>query len=235
MKKYIASLLCCFTFFISAQETEVDSLKLKTEAIVYHKNTDINELKTFKADIKDRYKDKYFAYKEEQATDTKNSSIDLGFLNIFALFMQTVFPFLLGGFIIFLILKAILGFDSKFWKSAEKLKKISTNLLYEDEDLYELHLEELLEQAIENNNFRLAIRYYYLTSLKILSSKEIIEYHKDKTNSEYLFEIENTTIKEEFLYLSYVYYHVWYGEFSVNKASFTVAQHKYQSFLNSLI
>jgi hypothetical protein len=81
----------------------------------------------------------------------------------------------------------------------------------------------------------LAIRYYYLTSLKGLSTKEIIEYHKDKTNSEYLFEIENTTIRKEFSYLSYIYSYVWYGEFHVNEASFTIAQNKYQSFLNRLV
>jgi hypothetical protein len=149
--------------------------------------------------------------------------------------MQSIFPFLLGGFIIFLILKAVLGFDAKFWKPSKKSRKLSDKLVYEDEDLHELHLEALLESALQQKNFRLAIRYYYLMVLKGLSSKKIIAYHKDKTNSEYLFEIENSVVKNQFSYLSYVYSYVWYGEFTVDEKSFKRAQDKYQSFLNTLV
>lgn len=233
MKKHLASLLFCCAFFVNAQELEIDSLEIKTDTIVYNKNIEISKVRTFKASINERYNGKDFEYQEE--IKEKSSSTDLGILNFFAFFMQGIFPFLLGGFIIFLILKAVLGFDAKFWKPSKKSKKLTDQLIYEDEDLHELNLEELLEQAIENKNFRLAIRYYYLTSLKGLSTKEIIEYHKDKTNSEYLFEIENTAIRKEFSYLSYIYSYVWYGEFHVNEASFTIAQNKYQSFLNRLV
>ncbi|WP_435802554.1 hypothetical protein [Polaribacter sp.] len=233
MKKRIASLLFCCTLFVNAQETKIDSLAIEAETIVYNKNTDISEARTFKAKINEKYKGKDFEYQEE--IKEKSSSIDLGLFNFFVFFMQGVFPFLLGGFIIFLILKAVLGFDAQFWKPSKKSRKITDQLIYEDEDLHELNLEELLKQAIENKNFRLAIRYYYLTSLKGLSTKEIIEYHKDKTNSEYLFEIENTAMRNEFSYLSYVYSYVWYGEFPVDETSFTIAQNKYQSFLNSLV
>ena len=218
---------------MNAQETKIDSLAIEAETIVYNKNTDISESRTFKANINEKYKGKDFEYQEE--IKEKSSSIDLGLFNVFVFFMQSVFPFLLGGFIIFLILKAVLGFDAQFWKPSKKSTKIADQLIYEDEDLHELNLDQLLKQAIENKNFRLAIRYYYLTSLKGLSSKEIIEYHKDKTNSEYLFEIENTAMRNEFSYLSYVYSYVWYGEFPVDETSFTIAQNKYQSFLNSLV
>ena len=64
-----------------------------------------------------------------------------------------------------------------------------------------------------------------------LSKKELIDYHKDKTNSEYLYEIENNTMRTQFSYLSYVYSYVWYGEFPVDETNFKVAENKYQSFL----
>ncbi|MGK0449122.1 MAG: hypothetical protein ACJA2M_002925, partial [Polaribacter sp.] len=68
-----------------------------------------------------------------------------------------------------------------------------------------------------------------------LSAKKLIDYHKDKTNSEYLFEIEDTAMRSKFSYLSYVYTYVWYGEFSVDEQSFKAAQNKYQSFINRIL
>ncbi|TXD50713.1 MULTISPECIES: hypothetical protein [unclassified Polaribacter] len=235
MKKSIASLLFCFTFFVNAQEIIIDSLEIKTDTIVYNKNLDISEVRTFKSNLNEKYKGKDFKYTEELQEKKDSSTLDLGILNFFVFFMQSIFPFLLGGFIIFLILKTVLGFDAKFWKTSKKSKKLTDKLIYENEDIHELNLEELLKQALENKNFRLAIRYYYLTSLKSLSNRELIEYHKDKTNSEYLFEIKNAEIRNQFSYLSYVYSYVWYGEFPVDETSFAIAQNKYQSFLKNLI
>lgn len=225
------------TLFVYAQEKTLDSLENSGETIEYHKNTTINQPRTFKKDLKETYNGKDFVYQEDKSTKkvAKNNSFNLGILEFFIFFMQTIFPFLLGGFIIFVILKVLLGFDAQFWKSSRSSKKITDRLIYDDEDLHELPLEGLLKQALENKNFRLAIRYYYLTSLKILSNKEVISYHKDKTNSAYLLEIENMDIKNQFSYLSYVYAYVWYGEFTLDEASFISAQNKYQSFLKSLV
>lgn len=237
MKNKVASLLFLVCFFVNAQESsDNDFLEIEQDSIVYNKNTYITEQRTFKTDLKDKYSGKDFEYKENAPQKKKESSNSgSGILNIFAFFMTSIFPFLLGGFIIFVILKTMLGIDARFWKKTNSSKKISEKLIYEDEDIHELNLETLLQQAIENKDFRLAIRYYYLTTLKGLSNKELIDYHKDKTNSEYLFEIENKEMRTNFSYLSYVYSYVWYGEFSVDENSFKVAQNKYQSFLKSIV
>ena len=255
MKRVLASLLFCCTFFVQAQVNSAadtvlvnsdisaiiqDTLTVEQDTIVYHKTTEISTERGFNTNLKEKYNDDDFIYKEDKTkkkeiktdTDSNSSSAFLGF---FSFFMSAIFPFLLGGFVIFVILKSVLGFDSRFWKPTNNAKTSSDQLIYEDEDIHELNLEALLQQAIANKDFRLAIRYYYLTTLKGLSNKQIIDYHKDKTNSEYLFEIENTQTRTEFSYLSYVYAYVWYGKFPVDENSFEKAQNKYQSFLNSIV
>lgn len=241
MKKLIASLLFLLTFFINAQVNfNKDAIEAEGDSIIYNKNTNISEPKIFTTDIKEKYSGKDFEYKEnipeekkevEKTTDNTGAAI-LGF---FAYFMTTIFPFLLGGFVIFVILKTFVGIDARFWKKTPKITQLSKKLIYEDEDIHELNLETLLQQAIDNKDYRLAIRYYYLSTLKGLTNKEIIDYHKDKTNSEYLFEIENKELRTSFSYLSYVYSYVWYGEFPVDENSFKIAQNKYQSFLKSMV
>lgn len=237
MKKSLASLLFLLTFFVNAQENfSKDTLEFQKDSIIYDKNTNISEPRTFTTDLKEKYSGKDFEYKENEPVKKKEKSNNNSpILSFFAFFMTSIFPFLLGGFVIFVILKTMLGIDARFWKKTNNAKHLSDKLIYEDEDIHELNLDGLLQQAIENKDFRLAIRYYYLTTLKGLSNKELIDYHKDKTNSEYLFEIENKEMRTHFSYLSYVYSYVWYGEFPVDENSFKVAQNKYQSFLKSIV
>jgi hypothetical protein len=221
---------------VHAQEDINSVVVEKADTIVYSKNTDLSEERTFSSNLKEKYSGKDFQYKENTPEKKDNSApIDLGIINALVFFMSQIFPFLLAGIIIFIILKIVLGFDLQFWKLNQTSKRRKEKLIYEDEDLHDIDLENLLKQAIDQKEFRLAIRYYYLTSLKGLSTKKIIDYHKDKTNSEYLFEIENKALKSQFSYLSYIYTYVWYGEFPVDEQSFKAAQNKYQSFLKAIL
>lgn len=254
MKTLLASLLFWCTFFVQAQvnsavdsvyiqvdnivEAIIDSTAFQKDTIVYQKNTVIATERVFTTDINEKYKGKDFEYTEDKTVkqeETPKSNSASPLLGMFAFFMSTIFPFLLGGFVIFVILKSVLGIDARFWQKTNKAKVTSAQLIYEDEDINEMNLQGLLQQAIDRKEYRLAIRYYYLTTLKALSNKQLIDYHKDKTNSEYLFEIENTQTRTEFSYLSYVFSYVWYGEFAVDENSFQIAQNKYQSFLKTLV
>ncbi len=230
MKKHLASLLfLCFICYGFGQEISKDSLQ---NTVVAKTVTDRN----FTEDLKDKYSDNDFVYKEQQQQVRKKStSGSSGFLDFFVFFMSKIFPFLLGGFIIFLLLKVIFGLDIQFWKKGISNKKSKENLIYEDEDVHEVDVNKLLIKALEDKNYRLAIRYYYLQTLRDLSNKKMIDYHKDKTNTEYLFEIENLSLRNNFSQLTYIYSYVWYGEFVLDAMNFKKAEEKYQSFLNQLI
>ena len=203
------------------------------DSISYTKSTEIVEEREFKEDIKNKYSGKDFQYKEEVERVQKEQSAN-GFLNFIVFFMSKIFPFLLGGFVIYLLLRLILGSDMQFWKKSRKSKKITESLVYKEEDIHETDLEALLSNALKNQEFRLAIRYYYLLILRGLSHKKLIDYHKDKTNSEYLFEIKSDDLRDQFSHLSYIYAYVWYGEFAIDENAFSKAENKYQSFLNHL-
>lgn len=241
MKRILTSLLFCFVLVVNAQKIQVvEEGVITIDSISLHKSTEIDQERTFSTDLKEKYSGKDFEYKEDvkkkeaDKNEDTNKSIN-AFLAFFIFFMTSIFPFLLGGFVIFVIVKVLLGSDIRFWQSNPKSKKLSEKLVYEDEDIHEINLDALLLQAIEKKDFRLAIRYYYLSALKSLSKKQLIDYHKDKTNSEYLFELENKNLRTEFSYLSYVYSYVWYGEFPVDETNFKVAENKYQSFLKSIV
>lgn len=246
IKKLLFIFFCAFSMVVFSQESLEEILAKKNDSIlqsqkeidsiVYTKNTKIDTLRTFKAVLKDKYSDKEFTYIDDvkEAPKKKKSTPNLGFLSGFAFFMTNIFPFLLGLIVVLIILKAFLGSETGFWNFKKLPKKITEKLVYEEEDINETDFDTLLNKAITNKNYRLATRYYYLSLLKKLTDKKHIEYHKDKTNSEYLFEIENKEIRNQFSYVSYIYSYVWYGEFPVDEAKFVTIQNKYQSFLKTI-
>lgn len=84
--------------------------------------------------------------------------------------------------------------------------------------------EALIAEYEKNNNNRFCIRLYFLWLLKTLQDKKRIVWLPDKTNSEYLNEIQNEQLKTEFAYLCYLYDYVWYGEFYVNDTDYVKAK-----------
>lgn len=83
----------------------------------------------------------------------------------------------------------------------------------DDEDIQQMDLAGLLKQALANNNFKLAIRYYFLTVLKSLNDAGKIRWEKDKTNREYLSELFSSDFHyDEMRKLTRGYEEVWYGD-----------------------
>jgi hypothetical protein len=222
---------------VSVEEMLKEGIVIDT--IHYEKSIEYADKRAFKDNLKEKYNDKEFVYTEEEIDEEEDeekedSAVGLAFAKGFLFFISKVFPFLLGGVIIFIILKTFLGTETNFWNFKKTKKKVAEKLIYEDEDIHETDIDRLLQNAINNKEYRLAIRYHYLAALKTLSNKKLIDYHKDKTNSEYLFEIENSTTRTEFSYLSYVYSYVWYGDFPIDETNYKLAENKYASFKTSL-
>ena len=133
----------------------------------------------------------------------------------------------------FFIVKAIINKEGKwvFGKSSDKSIIPVTDI---ENNIYEADFKSLIASAEGENNYRLAIRYYYLWLLKNLSQSEIIEYDVEKTNSDYYYEINSDELKKEFSYTSYLYNYIWYGEFDIDQNQFLKAKTAFNKFLDSV-
>lgn len=94
---------------------------------------------------------------------------------------------------------------------------------YEVNDIEDLDIDAMIKEAIANRDFRLAIRYSYLKTLKLLSTENFIAWSPKKTNSDYISEIDHPEIKELFRKVSYWYDHIWYGNFQLDEEKYTRA------------
>ncbi|MFD1615206.1 hypothetical protein [Gelatiniphilus marinus] len=106
---------------------------------------------------------------------------------------------------------------------------------YEDitaENIENADINTLIHNAENDNNFRLAIRFYYLLVLKTLSLKNHIKFEDDKTNAEYLNEINDKPFSKNFAYTSYLYNYIWYGQFPLNTDEYSKAKKNFVTLLN---
>ena len=98
--------------------------------------------------------------------------------------------------------------------------KVNTNglkLSEEHEDISQLNFDDLILAAIDSKQYKLAIRYMYLKSLKLLSEKGLIELRNNKTNYQYLTEIKDDKIASEFRSTTSSFERIWYGDFPVDE------------------
>lgn len=87
----------------------------------------------------------------------------------------------------------------------------------------EIDLDSMIREQMDQGNYRGAIRYMYLNSLKKLSTAGKIDWDYQKTNADYLREIKDSELKEQFKDISYLYDHIWYGEFILDEKKFNEA------------
>ena len=136
-------------------------------------------------------------------------------------------------YVIYLIVKVTLNKEGQWIFGKSTTKKIINHDDIE-RNLQHVDFEKLITSTLKSGNQRLAIRYYYLWLLKKMSEKNIIDWNPEKTNSDYWYEIENQTLKNDFSYLSYLYNYIWYGEFEITETSFESMKKTFETTIQSI-
>lgn len=96
------------------------------------------------------------------------------------------------------------------------------------------NISDLIEQAVLDGDYRLAIRYYYLQVLRQLNAKDLIRYEFQKTDAEYLNELKKEHFRPELKKLMRIYDFIWYGSFPISENDFKKTQRFFQDYQTSL-
>lgn len=228
-----------FLFFgtIISQEEEVVSLKVDTSSV---------EIRQFTNDIKEEYSGGEFNYEdsvEGQAENFIARGINWFFKKIGELFGIQLSPETLNflellTYIVLIILAIVLIAKLLSGRDAGALfsRKNSavTRFNVREEHIERIDFDKLISDALTQNNYRLALRYRFLKLLKELSQTGYIDWHFEKTNSDYYREIKTESIRKGFKEVSYLYDYVWYGEFSLDAHGFENARIRFDQITKSL-
>lgn len=94
--------------------------------------------------------------------------------------------------------------------------------------------EERIQSAVAGGNYGQAIRFLYRQSLHQLQQSGHIDWRRDKTNHDYLYEIGPHELQRLFREVTRYYEYAEYGNFSVSRAEFENARNRFQQ-LKTLI
>lgn len=167
--------------------------------------------------------------KTEQALQSENNLLS-GSVPAIAKVLLYILIIGILAFLIFLILKK--GFKSFGEKVPEqKLATIIQNL---EDNLHRTDFDDLLEQAINQGEFRLAVRIFYLRVIKQLSDKGRIKWKREKTNGQYVREMSDKTEGLQFALLTTIYEQVWFGDYGVSPEKFGLIKVHFNKFLEEL-
>lgn len=139
---------------------------------------------------------------------------------------QYVVMLVLAGLVVYLLRKANY-LDFLFPAKAQ-----SGQLDYESspEDIHGMDFGAAIDQAIDNQQYRLAVRLLYLQTLKRLADAQLIQYQREKTNRQYVYELVGTPHQRGFDRLTQQFDYVWYGNAPINGEQFGQIQSAFRTF-----
>lgn len=183
-------------------------------------NEIVKELDLKKQKTKLKFKQK----KRQKANKEYNFKLN-GIGNLFSIIIY-ILIFALIGVIIYLTFSNI--------KTERKIEKtLNITDTEEIQDIEAFDTRSKYENALNAGDYRMAIRMQFLYMLQILSNKEYILWKPDKTNRDYSREIEDSELKKDFKQLSYYFEKIWYGNKTIDKASFDFIDGHFKIFIKS--
>lgn len=95
-------------------------------------------------------------------------------------------------------------------------------------------LDQYVNRALAQSDYRLAVRLYFLQVLQLLAEQKHIKWKKDKTNRDYLRELAQHPERDTITELMHLFERNWYGKSQLDELSFDVAQRQYRALLARL-
>ena len=215
----LLSFISVFSFYAAGQKS--DRLKKETDGIISVRTSD---------KIQDYLNDKDYLYNTEPAQTPESlwQRILFWILQLIAKLIDLlgkggnlvsyIFYAVVLSVLVYIILKLLGVSPHSLFLRSKKIK--SENMPIFEEDINGIDFEKIISEAVENENYRKAVRFLYIKFLKILSDTEQIEWKKEKTNKDYKQEMKSSKFFFEFSKLTNVYEYVWYGEFTIKQAFF---------------
>lgn len=103
-----------------------------------------------------------------------------------------------------------------------------------EEHIHETELEGYLRLALQDSNFKAAIRVYYLMAIKGLSENQWIAWKRDKTNFDYVREMRKRPEHADFRKLTYLFEVIWYGDTEIDQQVYRRISPSFDHFLKQI-
>lgn len=99
----------------------------------------------------------------------------------------------------------------------------------------EEHIESIdfglrIQQAVAQEDYRSAVRLYYLRALQTLADQDLIYWKVDKTNQDYVRELGASPLRPSFAEITRHFEYIWYGDVSLEESAFGRTENFFHQF-----
>lgn len=134
---------------------------------------------------------------------------------------------------LFFLMRSLLGLNNPKNKAVKPILSVEELEQLED-NLHQADLEGFIQRALAQGNYALAIRLYYLAILKALSLQDLISWKKDKTNRDYLREMNRSQMATDFSNITAIFERIWYGNLDLQQQDFERVAPKFKTFIHEV-
>lgn len=120
-----------------------------------------------------------------------------------------------------------------FSKESAKIKE-EDSLDETTDDIFAIQYDREIQKAVDAKNYRLAVRLWYLKTLRELSDRNIIDYQHGKTNSHYVNSLYGSRHYKDFFRLTRNFEYTWYGQFNLSAEGYEMMRTDFTNFKNNL-
>jgi hypothetical protein len=202
--------------FVKIKETKtaVSDLKKKTEYQYAEEN--LNMAENWWEQLKRKFYDWLDSFFGDKKYGTTRKYLSIAFIVLAAIF---VIMKLIGIDMIGLFRKNTDENDIEYTTTAEHIHGRNFNAE--------------IDVAIQNGNYRLAIRLLYLKSLKELADLGLINWQITRTNRSYFYELK-PGLQPSFEQITKQFEYAWYGDFDVNEQDYLDIKQDFEHFNRTL-
>ena len=143
---------------------------------------------------------------------------------------RTLLILIIAALVVFLIYMYIKNRNP----SDKKIIQQEIDLDWNPEVITKTELEQRLEEALKNANYRECVRVYFTFILKELIRKNWIHWRKEKTNHHYIMEMGGKPNAHLFIETVRIYDLVWYGEYEIDRDTYEQIQPALHNYYRSL-
>lgn len=226
----------------------------KDSLIVPQNDTAPIQLREPESDVQKKvFSDDDWKYVEEKSSDQQDSFFDRLLDKLLRSFFDdvsddlssggdsrrmngwTIFVLLIGvALIVFFVLKATGTGGNLIFKRKTKTKE-DVDASVEDVDIHAINYDSQIQSALQAGDFRLAVRLWFLRSLKEMTDRDLINWKIDKTNSDYYYELSGSGLQQQFGRVSLIYDYIWYGDFEVDEMGYRKVEDDLRNFHMTII
>lgn len=173
--------------------------------------------------------------KEEVAKKQKKVSfIDNSDMNVL-----TPIKYILISMLIILAIIGVVYFIKYNIKKGSNLQKLDINSVtieQIEENLKQIDLLSLINQAKNQKQFKLAVRLCYLEFLKLLDKQKHLKLKINKTNNDYINEVVNITLKTTLIFKTREFEKIWFSKIDeISEEEFNVIYESYKLSLKNIL